>query len=55
MPYRITDDCVACGDCAAICPVEAITIGDMKCEIDADACLDCGACAGVCSIGAVVD
>ena len=50
MAYSISDDCIACGACE--CPVSAISEGDGKYEIDADACLSCGACAGVCPVGA---
>ena len=44
--------CVSCGACAEQCPVSAISEGDGKYEIDADACLSCGACAEVCPVGA---
>lgn len=52
MAYKISDDCIACGACAAGCPVEAITEGDGKYVIDADACIECGACADACPVGA---
>ncbi len=52
MSYRITDACIACGACAAECPVNAITEGDGKYEIDPDMCVECGSCAGVCPVGA---
>ena len=52
MAYKITDACIACGACAAECPVEAISEGDGKYEIDPEVCLDCGACAGVCPVEA---
>ena len=52
MAYVITDDCMACGACAANCPVEAISEGD-KYVIDADTCIDCGNCANVCPYGAI--
>lgn len=52
MAYKISDDCISCGACAAECPVEAISEGDSKYEIDADACVSCGACAGACPVGA---
>jgi len=52
MAYQISDACIACGACAAECPVEAITEGDGKFEIDPEKCIECGACAGTCPVGA---
>ena len=52
MAYKISDDCISCGACAAQCHVEAISEGDGKYVIDADTCVSCGACAGVCPVGA---
>lgn len=54
MAYKISDDCISCGACAANCPVEAIAEGDGKYEIDPDKCIDCGTCAGVCPNEAIV-
>lgn len=53
MAYKISDECIACGACEAECPVEAISEGDGKYEIDPDKCIDCGACAGVCPVSAI--
>ncbi|MBE6584428.1 MAG: 4Fe-4S dicluster domain-containing protein [Ruminococcaceae bacterium] len=55
MAYKITDDCIGCGACASECPVEAISGGDGKFEIDADTCIDCGNCAEVCPVSAPVE
>ena len=52
MAYRISDECIACGACAAECPVEAISEGDDKYVIDEDLCVECGACASTCPVGA---
>lgn len=54
MAYKINDNCIACGACADGCPVEAISEGDGKFEINADTCIDCGACAEVCPVEAPV-
>ena len=46
MAYAISDDC------AAECPVGAISEGDGKFVIDADTCIECGACEATCPVGA---
>ena len=55
MAYKITDACIACGACAAECPVEAISEGENVYVIDADACIDCGSCADACPVDAPVE
>ena len=55
MAFKITDDCISCGACEAECPVGAISEGDGKYEIDADACVSCGACADACPVAAPVE
>lgn len=55
MAYKISEDCVSCGACAAECPVEAISQGDTIYVIDADKCISCGNCANVCPVGAPVE
>ncbi len=53
MAYVITDRCVACGSCAEQCPVEAISEGDGKYEINPDICVSCGSCADQCPAEAI--
>ncbi len=54
MAHVITDSCVACGSCQPVCPVEAISEGDIY-VIDADTCIDCGSCAAQCPNEAIVE
>ena len=53
MAYKISDECISCGACAAERPVGAISQGDDHYVIDADACVECGTCADVCPTGAI--
>ncbi|MDD5870541.1 MAG: 4Fe-4S binding protein [Bacteroidales bacterium] len=52
MAYVIDDTCVACGTCAANCPVEAISEGDIY-VINPDTCISCGTCADNCPSEAI--
>lgn len=52
MAYVIGDNCVACGTCQPVCPVEAISEGEIY-HIDPDTCISCGSCAEVCPSGAI--
>lgn len=53
MAYNINAECIKCGACAPVCPVEAISEGDTQYEIDPGLCIDCGACAAVCPVEAI--
>ncbi len=53
MAYKIGNECISCGACAAQCPVGAIAEGDGKYEIDPNACIECGACAAQCPVGTI--
>ena len=53
MAYKIDSECIKCGACASVCPVEAIADGDTQYVIDPGLCIDCGACAAVCPVGAI--
>ena len=53
MAYKISDECIMCGGCAAQCPVGAISEGDGKYVIDPDSCISCGSCEAQCPVGAI--
>lgn len=53
MAYKIGDDCISCGACAASCPVEAISEGSEHYEIDPEKCIDCGTCAAGCPVSTI--
>jgi len=52
MAYKISTDCVGCGACKEVCPVEAISEGDLY-TINPEVCIDCGACQGECPSNAI--
>ena len=60
MALKITEDCISCGACEAVCPVEAISQGEEFYEIDPEICVECEGhydepqCADVCPTDACV-
>ena len=50
MAYVIGDGCFKCGNSAANCPVEAITVVDDEYVIDENTCISCGTCAAGCPV-----
>lgn len=55
MPRKITEDCIACGTCAEVCPEGAISEGDEYYVIDPDMCTDCGTCQEECPVDAIIE
>ena len=45
--------CLGCGDCAAACPKNAISICNGIAHVDSDACIGCGLCAKTCPKGII--
>jgi len=52
LTVTISNECTACGDCHAACPVEAIDFQEMVSVIDQEMCKGCGVCAAICPVGA---
>lgn len=55
MAYAISNECTACGKCADVCPVEAISKQEKHYAIEAETCVSCGLCAGECPTEAIAE
>jgi ferredoxin len=53
LTHVISDDCISCGACEPECPVQAISQGSTKYEIDPAKCTDCAKCVDVCPVSAI--
>jgi ferredoxin len=54
MAYKIDKSvCISCGQCEAICPVQAPSLKGEAYEIDPAKCVSCGACAENCPVQAI--
>ena len=51
--YFITDACIGCGSCAAVCPQNCINAESIPHVIEQEHCLHCGNCMEACPVGAV--
>lgn len=69
MSYRITEDCISCGNCSVVCPRDAIDDGYGHSSLTADvmrgisvwqgysitgACDGCGTCVEMCPVEAII-
>ncbi|HID43242.1 MAG TPA: 4Fe-4S dicluster domain-containing protein [Archaeoglobaceae archaeon] len=49
-----SDDCIYCGACVSICPVEVFFIDEeKKVQAESQKCIHCGVCVKVCPISAL--
>lgn len=53
MSAVISDACIGCGLCKAVCAASAISIQNTKAVVRQERCISCGHCAAVCASGAV--
>ena len=51
--YYITDACIGCGSCTAVCPQSCIITDSVPHVIEQEHCLHCGNCLEACPVGAV--
>jgi len=51
--YYITDACIGCGSCEAVCPQNCIITDSVPYMIEQEHCLHCGNCLEACPVGAV--
>ena len=51
--YYITDACIGCGSCAAVCPQSCIITDSVPHVIEQEHCLHCGNCLEACPVGTV--
>ncbi len=51
--YFITDMCIGCGSCLAVCPQNCIISDDIPHVIEQRNCLHCGNCYETCPVGAI--
>ena len=54
MPANVDGEkCTVCGQCAKVCPLEAIRIENELAVVYADECTDCGLCVDECPSDAI--
>lgn len=52
-PVVHVDKCIGCGECALVCPVEAIHLENNKSIVDRKKCIGCASCLAACPVMAM--
>lgn len=54
-PKAVVDmhDCLSCGGCVSICPVDAIIMKNKVAVVLSEKCISCELCVNTCPIGAI--
>jgi electron transport complex protein RnfB len=54
-PKAIVDetDCLACGGCISVCPVDALSMSGGKAFVTRNKCISCSICIKTCPVGAI--
>ena len=53
---RVTVDekeCLACGGCISVCPLDALSMYGRRAFVNEDKCTGCGICIKTCPVGAI--
>lgn len=50
---KIKDCCDQCGTCVAVCPSDALSLGEFKVRVEQEICTECGICVKICPIKAL--
>jgi len=45
--------CDQCGACIAVCPANALMLGEFKVEVDHNKCTQCALCVKICPVAAL--
>ena len=51
---QITKNCLKCGLCVQLCPVDAVRVRHRAFQINDDICIGCMACLEACPVEAIV-
>ncbi len=51
--FYINAECIACGSCTRVCPVDIIEQEGQFYAIDEEECVGCGACQVMCPVEAI--